>query len=714
MKRVVISAIAIGTAVLFTSCATKNRAQTANAEVQGQDYSQNYYPDIATGAAPAPDADDPAPATGVWPMTFNAGGTAYTVYEPQCDSWDGHEFVGRSAVAVQAAGQAEPTYGVVAFNAITLVDKSSRTVTLANFQATSANFPSAPAQAQNYLGPITQNFPKHAATLALDRLENSLNMAGSPKADRLDNSPPKIIVATRPSILVYVDGPPALRPVAGTDLQRVINTRMLLLKDGSGKYYLHLFDGHLQAASLQGPWTVASQPPAGAATAEQLATASGQVDLMPGTPDAVTQKIPTLATSPVPDVFAATRPTELIQLHGAAEYASIQGTDLLYVDNTSGNVFRSLGDQQYYILISGRWYRADSLAGPWLFVPGSDLPHDFANIPDSSPKENVKASVPGTPQAEEALIANSIPQSTAVPRGSQMTAPQFDGAMQLAPIPGTPLQYVANSPTPVIEVNSQSWYACQDGVWYDSSSANGPWMVAASVPPVIYSIPPDSPLHYLTYVQVYGASPDSVYEGYTPGYMGTEVADDGTVVYGTGYDYDPWIGSAWYGPPITWGWGFDCCWTPWWGWGFGPGFGWGWGFGWAGCFPPFPWWGGFHHGWDHGGWWHDGHGDWHGHGDWANTSADVYHHDSRFAAGGAGSFARHSDPGGLGHSYNSRTGWLQGGQHSRVLNVPGAAWSGSHGPSVAQNRASTFNGFNGSFNNRGTYNHSFFGATPRS
>ena len=200
----------------------------------------------------------------------------------------------------------------------------------------------------------------------------------------------------------------------------------------------------------------------------------------------------------------------------------------------------------------------------------------------------MKASVPGTQQATEALIANSIPQSTAVARTNQMAAPQFDGAMQLAPIAGTPLHYIVNSATPIIEVDSQTWYACQDGVWYSASTASGPWTVATSVPPVIYTIPPSSPLHYLTYVQVYGASPNEVYEGYTPGYMGTEVADDGTVVYGTGYDYNPWIGTVWYGPPVTWGWGFDDCWTPWWGWGFDCGFGWGWGWGWGGCFSTSP------------------------------------------------------------------------------------------------------------------------------
>ena len=42
-----------------------------------------------------------------------------------------------------------------------------------------------------------------------------------------------------------------------------------------------------------------------------------------------------------------------------------------------------------------------------------------------------------------------------------------------------------------------------------------------------------------------------VYEGYTPGYLGTVVTPDGTVVYGTGYAYQPWIGDTWYAAPAT-------------------------------------------------------------------------------------------------------------------------------------------------------------------
>ena len=313
----------------------------------------------------------------------------------------------------------------------------------------------------------------------------------------------------------------------------------------------------MTSPSLDGPWRVASEPPKGAAEAEKQAMASPTpVDLLDGQTGRAHQQTSLAHQRDRARSFMSRRsPTELILFDGQPNFLPIARTHLVYVANTTGNVFKLLTDQQTYVLISGRWFRAPSLDGPWQFVPADHLPPDFAKIPDTSPKENVKASVPGTEQATEALIANSIPESTKVPRNTQMQNPQIDGPPSLQPIPGTPLHYVANSGTPIIEVNQQSWYACQNGVWYAAPSVNGPWTVATSVPSVIYTIPPSSPLHYLTYVQVYGATPEFVYEGYTPGYWGTEV-EDGVVVYGTGYDYPPWVGDGWYGWPCTWGFGW--------------------------------------------------------------------------------------------------------------------------------------------------------------
>jgi hypothetical protein len=120
-------------------------------------------------------------------------------------------------------------------------------------------------------------------------------------------------------------------------------------------------------------------------------------------------------------------------------------------------------------------------------------------------------------------------------------------------VAGTALQHVVNSPTPILQVNPGDYYALKAGIWFTAPALTGPWIVAASVPEAIYTIPPSSPLHYVTYVQIFGATLGFVYEGYTPGYLGTVATPEGVVVYGTGYTYQPWIGSAWYTAPATYG-----------------------------------------------------------------------------------------------------------------------------------------------------------------
>jgi len=258
-------------------------------------------------------------------------------------------------------------------------------------------------------------------------------------------------------------------------------------------------------------------------------------------------------------------------------------------------LFKYMNDQSWYTLISGRWYRAEDLNGTWSYVDPTRLPPDFARIPDDNPKENVKASVPGTQQAQEAVVANEIPQTATVKRnGTTPTPPPtIDGPPRLEPIENTPLQSVANASAPIIRADDGRYYLVQNGLWFVSDSPNGPWVVAAYVPPSIYSIPPSSRYHNVTYVYVYDATPEVVYTGYTPGYLGVEIIPAGVVVYGTGYYYRPWIGRYWYPAPYTWGFGWGLAYTPWCGWSFGWGFGpvsvrYGFGGGW---WYPRPWWG---------------------------------------------------------------------------------------------------------------------------
>lgn len=613
-----------------------------------------------------------------WPRTITANGITAEIYQPQLDSWDNLEIQTHSAMAVTFPGGKTPIYGVLYLDATTQVDRPSRTARIDRVKRFAAKFPSDTQRENQFVNGMKEAVLRDVGAISLDRIEAALSIMQAERrgqAQPVKNDPPKILFSRKPALLLYVDGTPRWTKVADTPLERVLNTRVLLLRDAAHRYYLHYLDGYLTSDSLSGPWSIARNAPAGATKAEQHAREGGQIDLLAGQPDEKSGKRPSLIDLPVgevPQVFVETAPAELLVSNGEPNYVSLEGTDLLYVDNTSGNIFKYLGDQKNYVLLSGRWFSADSLDGPWQYVPPKQLPPDFARIPDSSAKENVKASVPGTVQAREAVIANEIPQTAKIDRAKTSFVPVIDGVAELRPIDGTPLEYVFNAADPIIRVDANTWYALHNGVWFVATSVNGPWAVATIVPAVIYSIPVSSSLHYVTYVRIYEVTPTVVVIGYTPGYYGSIVTTDGIVVYGTGYVYDSWTGAYWYGQPVSYGVGADLCWTPWGGWAFGFAFGWAWGwadYGW--WYPPAPWWGPY---W--GGAYYNRYGGvtaW-GPGGWAGTTGNVYQRwgNAQTVSRGFAGFDAYSGnrfAGRYGAAYNSRTGAVTAGRQGAVQNV---------------------------------------------
>lgn len=617
-----------------------------------------------------------------WPRVFVKNGATNTIYQPQLQSWDYFTLKAISAVAVQAAGAAQPTYGTIDFVATTRVDRAERQVYFDKIEIEKAAFPSAAEKADGYLATLRSLLPVNVPSISLDRLEAGLailqareKVQGAP----LKNDPPVIEFSSRPAMLVMVDGPPQYRPVKGTKLQRVLNTRALILRDPAGTIYLHVFDGYLTAPALGGPWTVPEKVRSDIKTAEKEAVKAKQVDLLAGQENPETKKKPSLKDMPVLKIYISTGPAELIVTQGDPAWSPVPPTQLLCLTNTVSRVFKSLADQQVYVLLSGRWFSAASFDGPWKYVPGSALPKDFAQIPDDSPQENAKASVPGTEQAQEAAIANSIPQTLKVERKKARMdpEPQYEGAPQLKPIEGTPLSYVANCQTPVIQVDAKTWYACQNGVWFVATSMTGPWVAATSVPAVIYSIPPSSPMHYLVYARIHRYDDHYIWVVVLPGFYGTEVDPDGVVVYGTGYYYPPYVGPDMYVCySVTYGYGCNPCWTPWVGWSFGFAVCWSTSSSWYWwcCCPPAPYWGPYY-GWCYGSYYnaYGGITAWGPYG-WAGTSGYIYHQNGPWTGVSRGAAGYNAWTGNqwatqYGRAYNSTTGTSVVGQRGAVQNV---------------------------------------------
>ena len=489
-----------------------------------------------------------------WPRVIDLATGQMLVYQPQVNKWDGNAIDVRAALSLKASGSQQQRFGVMFATARTHVDRVARMVTLADLDITKLDFPALSDRGAGQLAGLQTTLRSQVTTIALDRLEAALAAAGVKLPPvTVDNTPPHVVVSESLAILVPIDGDPVLKAVAGdARFKRVINTRACILQGGIGeRFYVHVYDGWLEAPRIDGAWTRAQRVPLGMDELAATLAKAGTVDLLDG--GAKANPKPTLANG-VPTVFASRVPSELIVFNGKPDFVPIVGTQLLWASNTTSDVIVNTSNSDYYVLLAGRWFKSAALSGPWTFVPSDALPSDFARIPPHSLAGAVLPAVARTTQAQEAAIANSIPQTASIPRqGGPTFAPSFDGPPEFTDIPQTSIAFVANSPAPVIRVSPSSFYAVSGGVWFNANTLTGPWIVATSVPDEIYRIPATSPLHYVTYVRVYGSTPKVVYVGYTPGYMGTVLTPYGTVVYGTGYAYSPWIGSVWYPPPYTYG-----------------------------------------------------------------------------------------------------------------------------------------------------------------
>ena len=183
------------------------------------------------------------------------------------------------------------------------------------------------------------------------------------------------------------------------------------------------------------------------------------------------------------------------------------GTGLQRVVNTSNILFLQPATNTYFVLLSGRWFAARALTGPWSFATGK-LPADFSMIDPAGPDAAVLASVPGTIAAQEAVLRAQIPSTAALKRSEAKLTVAYSGPPQFVAITGTTLLYAVNTNTYVVQAQ-HSYYACEGGAWFVAASATGPWVLADAVPEVIYTIPASSPVYPVTYVRVYAVAPRS-------------------------------------------------------------------------------------------------------------------------------------------------------------------------------------------------------------
>ena len=496
-----------------------------------------------------------------WPLIFTHEKGTVTLYQPQLEDFKDDRLMVRAAVSVKLKTKKEPAFGVVWITARALTDRDTRMVTIDQPKVTEVKFQDAkPEQLDKLKEFLNEEIEDRTHTISLDRILAAMDLLEKERTgdSGLKNDPPKIIFVPHPAVLVPLDGEPKLLPIKDLRLMRVANTAFLMVYDPAAKtYYLKGGEVWLSATDIKGPWKdVKPLPEALKSLDEAIAKDSS----------AAGKKVEAKAGK-MPEIVVITEPAELLATDGEPQYTPITGTNLLFVSNTESNIFMDTGSQEYYVLLSGRWFTTKSLKeGPWTFVPANKLPADFAKIPEKSTKGFVLANVAGTAQAKEAVLDNYIPQTAAIDRKKATTQVKYDGAPKFEKIANTDLEYAKNTDKAVLKEGTK-YYACDQGVWYEADSPEGPWRVSVSPPKDVEKIPASNPLYNTKYVKVYDSNQDTAYVGYTPGYTGS-YNEDGTTVYGTGYQYPSYSSDTAYIPsPSTYGYAttydpYEASWAP--------------------------------------------------------------------------------------------------------------------------------------------------------
>ena len=512
-----------------------------------------------------------------------------TLYQPQLESFESDILEARMAVTIQIPDK-EMIFGALWFRARMLTDTENRTVVLEKMQILKTHFPDMTdtEKIEHFSTMLSSEMESRRLEMSLDRMLASLNGVEDLRqlSDKIDNTPPAIYFRTTPAVLLMIDGDPVLKKDEESGLEYVVNTPFFIVKDSkSENYYVNGGPFWYTSKDILKDWEETESIPT---EIKKFAEKSIEDE----EPDSVAQSYTT-----APELVVETKAAELIMVDGVIDYQSIEQTSLLYVSNSENDIIMDIASQNHYILIAGRWYFSNSLQdGDWKFCEPADLPKDFLNIPEESELASVRSSIPGTSEAQTALLEQSIPQTATIDRKEAKIEVTYDGDPEFEKIEGTDVSYAINTDKTVLLIKKK-YYCVDEAVWFVSKKAAGPWEVSTVRPDEVDQIPPESPVYNVKYTYIYDSTPEVVYVGYTPGYTYSYVYG-GVVVYGTGYYYRPWYGRYYYPRPVTWGYGVHY--SPYAGWGFSYGISFGW-IGWA--FHPFRrgYWGrGYRRGYRHG------------------------------------------------------------------------------------------------------------------
>ena len=482
----------------------------------------------------------------LWPQEVSVNGKTYRVFQPRTTGLDGARgyFVTQvemtGADGKQAIGEARLTAEIMASDVPGELEINQFRV-----QALTVGGKAASADDVKALGQALYVVAMTTTRANLVQGMQLVNARGS-STPGLSSQVPAIVVSHRPSVLVSTDGAPKLAPLGGTGWMQATNTPFVLLKSKDDQWFTKV-GGQWQSSNAIGTgFKPAQAPPA------EVVKALGSAPAAPAG-----AAVPKVVKSPdlkPASAIVVTKPSVLLSIDGDAQLDTVC-PGVMAVKNTNSTVLYVTG--AYYLLSSGRWFRTASLDnGTWEAVAPADIPAEFTNLPRTKRWDAARAAISGTPEANEAVLAAreirtvTLDRASAKPRFTVAGGPPT-GSERWQPVEGSSVAWLPGASAPIVQCEGKV-YCCDSGAWFTAPAVTGPWSLCDKVPSAVYAIPPSCPVYPCTYVWVFGSTPDSVSFGFSPGYLGTYLAD-GTPVYGTGYDYAQVQGSGYQAYPQTYG-----------------------------------------------------------------------------------------------------------------------------------------------------------------
>ena len=476
----------------------------------------------------------PAAAESSWPQTVSAGDRSFVVYAPQFNSYGG-DMVGLTHAVTRmrngAASVSPADIGVMTVSAQAASAADDGELEIASFQVDSLAFAGVVA-AQDDVDAIQQALANRAFCITRRALVHDMQIENSRASGTpgLGDFVPNFRVERQRATLITLDGDPQFKDLADTNWRQVTNTPFLVLQAQDGSFVVRLGDGHWMGSMqiAQGYSSVAAPPDA-------VIAAIGTAPMPPAgvTVLAPTAPAPGAVPPALPAVFVVTEPTVLIATNGEPILAEV-APGVQWVANSRAVVLRTADPVAWWTLASGRWFSAPTLNGAWTRVTPAAVPAAFRGLPGGRVFDHVKASVPQTPESVAAVAAAQEARTVQIVRAAAHCSVTWRGTPLWQGIAGTLLRGSVNASQPVIECD-RYYYCCDNAVWFSAAAPQGPWHVCDELPDAISQIQASSPLYAATAVDIVGSTADSVTFSYVPAYLGTFV-DDGTVVYGNGYD----------------------------------------------------------------------------------------------------------------------------------------------------------------------------------